>query len=100
VVHVTGEIDMVTAPELQDGLEYACDLAHPPDIVVADLTGVRFMGSAAMSVLLEVDQRCRDQLTPLNVVVSTPVTTRPLRVTGLDHVLRLVGSLDSVTRSA
>jgi anti-sigma B factor antagonist len=100
VVHVSGEIDMITAPEVQEHLEKACARANPPQIVVADLTGVRFIGSSGLSVLLEVDKRCRGQHTPLRVVVTTPATVHPLQVTGLDRVLGVVGSLDSVIRSA
>lgn len=100
VVHITGEIDLLTAPEVHESLERACGQAKPPDVVVADLTGVTFMGSAAMSVLLEINKQCRDQRTPLRVVAAKPVTVRPLQATGLDRVLDVVGSLDSVIRSA
>lgn len=100
VVHVTGEIDMITAPEVHEHLEKACARANPPEFVVADLTDVTFIGSSGLSVLLEVDKRCRNQSTPLRVVVTTQATIQPLQVTGLDRVLGVVGSLDSVFRSA
>ncbi len=100
VVHVVGELDMITAPELEENLEKACARAQPSGFVVADLSAVTFMGSAAMGVLLDIDKRCRSQATPLRVVATTTATTHPLQVTGLDRILGVVGSLESVTRSA
>jgi len=100
VVHVVGEIDMVTAPEVQEHLEKACARANPPEVVVADLTDVTFIGSSGLSVLLEIDKRCRSQRTPLRVVVTKQATIQPLQVTGLDRVLLVAASLDSVIRSA
>jgi anti-sigma B factor antagonist len=100
VVRVSGDIDLLTAPELQQSLELACAEARPPGIVVADLTAVQFLGSSGLAVLMDVDKRCRAHDTPLRVVASTPVVARPLEVTGLDRILDVVGSLDSVIRSA
>lgn len=100
VVHLVGEIDMVTAPDAQEHLEKACARAKPADVVVADLTGVTFIGSSGLSVLLEVDKRCRGLRVQLRVVAPTLATRQPLQVTGLDRVLGVAGSLDSVIRSA
>lgn len=100
VVHATGEIDVLTAPILLEHLERICPGARPPQVVVADLTAVRFLGSAGMSVLLEVDKLCRAQRTPLRVVAPSPETIRPLRVTGIDRVLDVVASLEVVVPPA
>jgi anti-sigma B factor antagonist len=100
VVHVAGEIDLVTAPELQAQLDKVCAQARPPQIVVADLSAVGFMGSAGLTVLIDADKRCRAQLVRLRIVATNPATIRPLQVTGLDRVLDLAGSLDGVIRSA
>jgi anti-sigma B factor antagonist len=100
VVRVAGDIDLLTAPQLQLSLELACADAQPPEIVVADLTGVQFMGSSGLAVLMDVDKRCREHDTPLRIVAATPGVVRPLEVTGLDRILDVVGSLDSVIRSA
>jgi anti-sigma B factor antagonist len=100
VVHVAGEIDMVTAPDLRAQLNRVCAEARPPQIVVADLSGVQFMGSAGLTVLIDADRRCRANLVRLRIVVTMPATIRPLQVTGLDRVLDIAGSLDGVIRSA
>jgi len=100
VVRVAGDIDLLTAPDLREGLELACAKALPPDVVVAELSEVRFMGSSALAVLMDVDQRCRAQRTPLWIVAATAAVMRPLEATGLDRILSIVGSLDGVTRTA
>jgi anti-sigma B factor antagonist len=93
VVRADGDVDFIGAPALRQHLERAYRQARPPQVVVADLTEVRFFGSAGISVLLDVGMRCQEQDTPLSVVASRPVTLEPLRVTGVDQVLLVVESL-------
>jgi anti-sigma B factor antagonist len=100
VVHVAGEIDLVTAPDFQAHLEKAVVRARPPGFVVADLSEVTFLGSTALSVLLEVDKHCRTRGTLLRVVATTPVTLRPLQLTGLNRIITVATSLESSIRSA
>jgi anti-sigma B factor antagonist len=100
VARVTGEVDMRNAPELRSQLETACAKARPLQTVVVDLTGVSFLGSAGLSVLLDIHERCHLRRTPLAVVATTPGVLRPIEMTGLDRVLHVVDSLDHVTRSA
>lgn len=90
----------MTAPELRAGLDKVAANARPPDVVVADLTQVEFMGSSGLAVLMDVDGRCRARQVPLRIVASGPAVVRPLEVTGLSRVLNVVGSLDSVIRTA
>lgn len=100
VVRVAGELDMMTAPVLHEHLEQVYGQTRAPQVVVADLTGLRFLGSAGIAELLEAHERCQDQQTPLWVVAAEPNTVRPLRLTGVDQILHVVGSLASVPRSA
>lgn len=100
VVHVSGEIDLLTVRDFQAGLDRACAEARPPTVVVADLAEVTFLGSTGLAVLMDVDKRCREQRTPLRVVATGPGVVRPLEVTGLDRILTIDESLDSVIRSA
>lgn len=100
IVHMTGEVDLITGAEFQASLNLACAKARPPDQVVADLSEVTFLGSSGLATLIDVDRQCRDQRTPLRVVASTPGVLRPLEVTGLDRILSVFESLDTVVRSA
>jgi anti-sigma B factor antagonist len=94
IVRAFGEIDLATAPALHLSLREASELATPPTPVVADLSGVDFLASAGLSVLVELHELCRDQRTPLRVVASTLAARRSLRVTGLDQLLDVVDSPD------
>jgi anti-sigma B factor antagonist len=100
VLHAAGEVDIRSAQTLREHLDRVCRKAEPPQFIVADLTEVRFLGSAGLAVLLEVGKRCQDQQTPLRVVANRPGTLRPLQVTGIDRILEVAGSLEHVVRSA
>jgi anti-sigma B factor antagonist len=100
VVHVAGEIDLTNASDLREDLAKAVARARPSDVVVADLTRVEFLGSSGLAVLMDIDEQCRAKQTRLSVVAVNPAVVRPLAITGLDRILSVVGSLDSVIRSA
>jgi anti-sigma B factor antagonist len=57
VLEVYGELDLQTAGLLQSGIEQA--ESSSADRVVVDLSGVDFMASAGMRVLLDADARSR-----------------------------------------
>ncbi|PPI97248.1 STAS domain-containing protein [Nocardia nova] len=84
VVTVAGEVDMNSAPELQSALDRA--LQAEPTAVVLDMTEVRFLGSAGLSVLLATSQ---STATGGLRVVASPAVRRPIEVTALDALLRL-----------
>ena len=80
-IAVLGELDIFTAPSLEDavlGLEDA-----KPGLVVIDLTGVSFIDSTGLSVLLTASERAREQGRRL-VVVRPPLPA--LRVFTLTRV--------------
>ena len=86
VVMASGEADLLTANLLSEGLSSACAEAGDDDKVVADLTGVTFLGSAGLAELLRCHHRCAEQDTRLQVVV-TPELWRVLDIAGLIEVL-------------
>src|ERR1700761_8880197 len=55
VLHVSGEVDMLTAPVLAEQIEYqvGADGVAGGRALVFDLTGVGFLGSAGLAVLAE-----------------------------------------------
>ncbi|WP_405497171.1 STAS domain-containing protein [Nocardia sp. NBC_00511] len=89
VVSVTGEIDITTADRLREALEPTGSDQRVP---VVDLSGVEFMGSVGLSVLLALAARAEPER--VRVVVSTPAR-RPIEITGLDQVLALFDTLDA-----
>jgi anti-sigma B factor antagonist len=82
-----GEIDASTAPELRRHLEGA--LSGGATRVVADLTGVDFIDSAGIGVLVEGHRRLEEAGKALVVRVSNPSTLRVLAITGMDKYFTL-----------
>jgi anti-sigma B factor antagonist len=91
VVGVTGVVDMLTAPELEKAIAEAA--RSSPIAVVVDMTGVEFLASAGMGVLIA----AQDELTPairFAVVAEGPATSRPLKLVGVTDVVDLYATLD------
>ncbi|HVV23903.1 MAG TPA: STAS domain-containing protein [Pseudonocardiaceae bacterium] len=89
VVAVTGELDMATAPILEDDLVRR--LADIPPTLVIDLTDVTFLSSAGLQVLMHA--HTRQPSTHVAIVAPTGATLRPIQLTGLDRALALYPSL-------
>lgn len=89
VLKVAGEIDMTTAPVLEEAVRGA--LAERPANLVIDLTGARFFSSAGLAVLVFA-HRNRAEV-DLRVVASGRVVMRPLELTGLTADLAIYSTL-------
>lgn len=89
VVRAGGELDMLTAPRLSTQLDLAEAIVVPPAPVVLDLTGLTFLSSAGLSVLLAHHHRCAALGSRLEIVPGGHAVTRPLEVSGLDEVLTI-----------
>jgi len=99
VVGVRGEVDMSTAAQLADAIEWAQQ--QPQPAVVIDLTEVRFFGSPGTAVLVTAETNARDTGRLLRVVVDhqRPVIN-PLTVTGFAGYLTLFHRLDDALAAA
>jgi len=85
LLEVDGEIDTATAPRLQAGLVEALDAAHAEGShVVVDLTGVTFLASSGLAVLIGGARRVTALGGRLRLVAASRSVTRPLQVTGAD----------------
>ncbi|MET8654000.1 MULTISPECIES: STAS domain-containing protein [Nocardia] len=89
VLTVSGEVDVASAPQLQSAIDEA--LREQPPVLVVDLSGVGFFGSAGLSVLLVATEAAPSG--GLRVVASDQVR-RPIEVTGLDKLLAVFDTLD------
>jgi anti-sigma B factor antagonist len=92
VVSVSGSVDMLSAPWLTDAIESA--LAKHPNGLVVDLSGVEFLGSAGISVLMAAHAKMGDS-GRFMVVADGPATHRPLTLLGLNEILSLHRTLDA-----
>lgn len=84
VLAVHGEVDVVTAPDL--ARRTAAILDKAPDSLVIDLTGVQFLSSAGLEVLIDTYQNGLGT-TRVVVVAEGPYTARPMKLTGVDSVI-------------
>jgi anti-sigma B factor antagonist len=90
-VAATGPVDMLTAPPLAAAVEAAQRTAQRG--VIVDLTGVDFLGSAGLSVLVEAARRAMDAGSGLVIVAGNHPVLHAIEVTGLDAVLTVVSTL-------
>jgi anti-anti-sigma factor len=92
VLTVSGEVDMLSAPQLAEALRTA--LAPTPAALIVDLSKVDFLASAGMTVLVTAQAEVNPP-TRFAVVANGPATSRPIKLMGLDNVLPLYSTLDS-----
>lgn len=91
VVAVAGELDMYTATPLREKLEEVLD--EGGQNVLVDLTGVSFLESTTLGVLLDAAKRLRSTSGQLVLVADDARLTRVFRIAGLERVLRVESSL-------
>jgi anti-sigma B factor antagonist len=80
IVTVQGEVDALTAPELAAFLTAQLAAAR---VVVVDLDGVGFLGSAGLSVLFEANEHASRQDRVLRLVCNSRIANRALEATEL-----------------
>ena len=91
VVSVSGEIDLVTAPALEQAI--GAVVADGPTALVIDLSGVDFLGSVGLKILAATYEKL-DSSAEFGVVAHGPATKRPIHLTGLDKTFALYPTLD------
>jgi anti-sigma B factor antagonist len=80
-VTATGEVDALTAPTFRVVLDSQLQ-RRPPELVV-DLSGIRFLGSAGLTVLVEAHHAANDHGVALRLIATTRAVIGALTVTGL-----------------
>ena len=80
VLSVAGEVDLLTAPELDKLI--TAQLEQRPEVLVVDLSDVSFLASAGMSVLIGGNQRAGEG-TRFRLVAVGNATLRPMELTGI-----------------
>lgn len=91
VVHVAGELDALSAPELDEYMEIIA--AQEPSVVVLDLSGVDFMDSSGLGMCIKSRKRVRDAGGDMLLVVTTPRVMRVLEITGLNQSIPVASSV-------
>ena len=92
VVAVMGEIDLFTAPEFKQRVAAPIDAGGVH--VVVDLTATTFIDSSSLGVLIGAHRRLRRLGGRLGIVCTNDAIAKTFRITGLDSVFTIVGSLE------
>ena len=93
VVAAIGEVDVYTAPTLDEELTRLVDAGASS--LVIDLSGVDFLDSTGLSVIVKALEAVRSRDGRLDVVVTAERVAKVFRITGLDEMVSLHGSLDA-----
>ncbi len=96
VVSARGEVDVATAPPFRDALDAAVEGGDEP--VVADLTGVTFIDSTGLGVLIGTRRRCLDAGRELRIVVADPRILKVFEITGLTDLFIIHPALEPAIR--
>jgi anti-sigma B factor antagonist len=97
VVTLAGELDVATAPALQDELERV--LAEGATDAVVDLLGVSFVDSVALGILVDASKQMKAHGGTLRIVCDDRRIARIIEITGLDRVLRIHTTLRNALES-
>lgn len=90
VVSAEGELDAYAAPELTEGFEEVAGT----QVVVLDLTGVSFMDSTALGLVVRVVRELGERKAAVRVVLPRTSAKRIFELTMLDQVLPVAASLE------
>ena len=91
VLHVSGDVDMASAPQLERQINISMSGAK---VVVVNLLGVTFFGSPGLSVLVAVRGKAETTGCALRVVAAQSAVIRPVKITGLQDSIDLFPTLD------
>lgn len=94
VVAVRGELDALSAPQLDAQLAQA--MAEQPAYVAVDLTDVSFIDSTGLGVIIKSLRHMREHGGDLGVVVASPRVAKVFAVTGMDQVMASAETLPAL----
>ncbi|MEY2473325.1 MAG: anti-sigma factor antagonist [Actinomycetota bacterium] len=92
VLAVAGELDILGAPVLQEAVDRVLQQSYPS--LVLDLSAVRFLDSAGLRVLVYAHRTLNEQGGRLRIVCTTRRVREVLRVSNLEHLFAVFGSVD------
>ena len=90
ILDVIGEVDLYTAPQLEEGLRKAA--AAPVPLLAANLSAVAYLDSTALRVLTNVHKQLQERQGAMVVIAGQPTIQKIFRITGLGTVLHVVAT--------
>jgi anti-sigma B factor antagonist len=94
VITVSGEVDLATSPDLDVAIIAAIDSGTSS--VAIDLTGVSFMDSSGLGVIVRGLKRCREADIDLDLVITNERVLKVFGITGLDQVIPIHASIQDI----
>ncbi|MBV9213796.1 MAG: STAS domain-containing protein [Actinobacteria bacterium] len=94
-IEVAGELDLATAPKLEEELQHVETMR--PSLVVIDLRPLDFMDSSGLRCLLAADMRARERGCRLVLIRGRERVQRVFGITRLDEQLEFVDGEDDAT---
>lgn len=98
MIAVEGEIDEATVPAVREELVAAAE--SDADLVVVDLDGVSFIGSAGIGSLLAGAMLVGEHGGQLALAAPRPPVRRALELTGVDRRVEVAPSIDAAVAAA
>jgi anti-sigma B factor antagonist len=95
VLDVDGEVDTLTAPRFSSAVDELMS-GHEATLVV-DLSGVTFLASSGLAVLIQAAHRAEERSARLRLVVATRAVRRPLEITGTDQLFDMHDNVHDAT---
>jgi anti-anti-sigma factor len=87
ILQLTGEVDMASVPLLRETYDEVCP--KPACGLVVDLSGVTFLDSSGLAILLAIHEELQNRGTQLTILAPTPSVRRLFGITGLDSVFEI-----------
>ena len=88
---ITGEVDHHRAKQLMLDLERKIEISYPKELIL-DLSGVTFMDSSGIAVLLRTCRRMREMDGQFQVIQVPRQAGRALRAAGLQNMMPIAFS--------
>ena len=90
-ITLTGEFDLSVVPRVED--EFRRVEADLPSLLVLDLSGLSFMDSSGLRIVVTADDRARRQGRRFVVVNGPDAVRRVFEITKVDEVVEIVDDL-------
>lgn len=87
-VAAAGELDIATVDQLQQAL--VAVEGTDAELIVLDLSGLSFIDSTGLRLVLDLNERCGGEADRLRVVAGSPAVERLLDIVGLRDQLPLI----------
>jgi anti-sigma B factor antagonist len=90
ILHVVGEVDLYTVPQLEEALRGAASGARP--LLGVNLCEVTYLDSTGLRVLTEWSKQARARQGGFAVIADQPTIQKLFRITGLGEIVPVLAT--------